>query len=146
MEKVEFMNMCMIQDGSKVLVINRQAKAWPGIAFPGGHVEYGESFSTAVIREIKEETGLNIKHPQLCGINNWLENDVRYVVLFYRTKEFEGELQSSDEGEVWWEELDNLPNLNLSLDMVDMIKVFIDDSISEFHYRQEDGRWIYDLM
>lgn len=146
MEKVEFMNMCMIQDGSKVLVMNRQANDWPGITFPGGHVEYGESFSTAVIREIKEETGLNIKHPQLCGIKDWLENDVRYVVLFYRTKEFEGALQSSDEGEVWWEELDNLPNLNLSLDMVDMIKVFTEDSISEFHYHQEDGRWIYDLM
>lgn len=80
MEKVEFTNMCMIQDGSRVLIIDRQAKDWPGITFPGGHVEYGESFSDGVIREIKEETGLNIRYPQLCGIKDWTQNEVRYVV------------------------------------------------------------------
>ena len=62
-EKVEFINMCMIQDGRKVLVIDRKAEDWPGITFPDGHVEYGESFIDAVIREVKEETGLNIRFP-----------------------------------------------------------------------------------
>lgn len=145
MEKVEFTNMCMIQDGSKVLVINRKAKDWPGITFPGGHVEYGESFVDAIIREIKEETGLTIRHPQLCGIKDWIEGDVRYVVLFYKTTKFEGELQSSDEGEVSWEKLDNLPNLNLSIDMLYMLKVFLDENLSEFHYRLKEDNWIYDL-
>ena len=41
------------------------------------------------------------------------------MVLFYKTSYYQGELQSSDEGEVWWEEIDNLPNLSLSLDMND---------------------------
>jgi 8-oxo-dGTP diphosphatase len=67
------------------------------------------------------------------------------VVFFYKTNRFEGGLQSSQEGEVWWEELDNLPNLNLSIDMEDMIKVFTDENLSEFFYRQEGDRWIYDL-
>lgn len=40
------------------------------------------------------------------------------------TNQFEGELISSEEGEVWWEKLSNLPNLNLSLDMHDMVRVF----------------------
>ncbi|MBR7927423.1 8-oxo-dGTP diphosphatase [Aerococcaceae bacterium zg-ZUI334] len=144
-EKVEFTNMCMVQSGSKVLVIDRKAKDWPGITFPGGHVEYGESFSESVVREIKEETGLTIKCPQLCGIKDWLEDNIRYVVLFYKTAYFEGELQSSDEGDVWWEELENLPNLNLSLDMLDMIRVFTEENLSEFYYRLDGDNWVYDL-
>lgn len=144
-EKVEFTNMCMVCDGERVVVIDRQKEDWPGITFPGGHVELGESFTDAVIREIHEETGLKISSLQLCGIKDWYENDCRYVVLFYKTTHFEGELVSSEEGKVWWEEIDNLPNLNLSLDMKDMLRVFTEDDLSEFFYYQKDGKWLYDL-
>ena len=144
-ETVEFTNMCMVCDDNKVVVIDRQKKDWAAITFPGGHVELGESFTDAVIREIQEETGLKISSPQLCGIKDWYENGCRYVVLFYKTTHFEGELVSSEEGKVWWEEIDNLPNLNLSLDMKDMLRVFTEDDLSEFFYYQKDGKWLYDL-
>lgn len=144
-EKVEFSNMCMIQNGNKVLVIDRKADDWPGITFPGGHVEFGESFTDSVIREVKEETGLRISSPQLCGIKDWTEENIRYVVLFYKTSQFDGELHSSDEGEVSWEEIDNLPNLRLSLDMMDMLRIFTDDNLSEFFYHLDGDKWIYDL-
>ena len=144
-EKVEFTNMCMICDGSKVVVIDRKKKDWPGVTFPGGHVEQGESFTDAVIREVKEETGLTIYSPQLCGIKDWYENECRYVVLLYKTSHFSGSLISSSEGKVWWEELANLSNLNLSLDMNDMIRVFTEDDLSEFFYYLENDQWVYDL-
>ena len=38
-EKVEFTNMCMVCNGSKIVVIDRQKKDWAGVTFPGGHVE-----------------------------------------------------------------------------------------------------------
>ena len=144
-EKVEFTNMCMICDGSKVVVIDRKKKDWPGVTFPGGHVEQDESFTDAVIREVKEETGLTICSPQLCGIKDWYENECRYVVLLYKTSHFSGSLISSSEGKVWWEELANLSNLNLSLDMNDMIRVFTEDDLSEFFYYLENDQWVYDL-
>lgn len=144
-EKVEFMNMCMVYNGNQVVVIDRQKKDWAGVTFPGGHVELGESFTDAVIREIHEETGLKISSPQLCGIKDWYENDCRYVVLFYKTSNFEGELVSSEEGEVWWEDIDNLSNLNLSLDMNDMLRVFMEDKLSEFYYYKKSGKWQYEL-
>ncbi len=46
-ETVELTNMCLLREGDKVLVEDRQKKEWPGITFPGGHVEPGESFHQA---------------------------------------------------------------------------------------------------
>ena len=57
----------------------------------------------------------------------------------------EGNLLSSSEGEVWWEDIETLPNLNLSLDMNDMLRVFTEDDLSEFFYYQKDNKWVYDL-
>ena len=146
-ETVEFVNMCMIYDGEKVLVQERVKSDWPGIAFPGGHVERGESFTEAVIREVKEETGLTISKPQLCGIKDWYDDkDFRYVVLLYKTKHYSGVLQSSDEGKVWWEDFDNLSRLKLATnDMSDMLRVFLEDDLSEFFYYKDGENWLYDL-
>ena len=58
-EKTILTNMCMVYDDQgNVLVEDRSKPEWPGITFPGGHVEHGESFVASVIREVKEETGL----------------------------------------------------------------------------------------
>lgn len=61
------------------------------------------------------------------------------------TNQFEGELISSEEGEVWWEKLSNLPNLNLSLDMNDMVRVFLEEDLSEFYYYKDGESWNYVL-
>ncbi len=103
MENVILTNMCMICDGKgRVLVQNRVNPNWPGITFPGGHIEYGESIVDSVIREVKEETGLTVSNLKLCGIEDWMrDSGERYIVFFYKTETFTGELESSREGEVF---------------------------------------------
>ena len=144
-ETVVFTNMCMIYDEHRVVVIERKKADWPGVTFPGGHVTSGESFADAVIREVKEETGLTITEPQLCGVKDWVENNQRHVVFFYKTCCYEGQLRSSREGRVWWESIHQLPQLPLSLDMEDMLRVFMEDHLSEFFYYQVGDEWRYDL-
>ena len=100
-EEVVLMNMCMIYNDSEVLVQEKVDDDYSGITFPGGHVEKGESFTDAVVREVLEETGLKISAPQLCGIKDWInDNGTRHVVLLYKTYQFNGEIKSSDEGKV----------------------------------------------
>ena len=38
-ESVELTNMCMIQNGTKILVEDRKNKTWAGVTFPGGHID-----------------------------------------------------------------------------------------------------------
>lgn len=147
-ERAEIVNMCMVYNGDLVLVQDKVHDEWGGITFPGGHVERNESFSDAVIREVFEETGFTVASPQLCGIKDWVNDDgSRYIVLFYKTDKFSGTLKSSEEGEVFWIKLEELMSMDdrLALDMKDMIKVFLDDTLSEFYYYQEDGEWKYKL-
>lgn len=145
-EMVTITNMCMVYDGNKVLVQDRLDRNWSGVAFPGGHVEKGESFVDAVIREVLEETGLTITSPRLCGTKDWTNEDgSRYIVLFYKTDQFKGQLRSSEEGEVFWANLEDLSKMNLAVDMEDMLKVFLDENLSEFHYFIQDGQWRYAL-
>ncbi len=77
-ESVTLTNMCMITDGrGRVLVQNKVSKSWGGICFPGGHVEKNESFSESVIREVREETGLTVSSPILCGLKQFCSADNR---------------------------------------------------------------------
>jgi len=142
-ETVKLTNMCMVYDGDKVLIQNKvDDESWNGITFPRGHVEKGEPFTDAVIREVFEETGLTISSPQLCGIKDWIQDDgSRYMVLLYKTNKFTGKLKSSEEGEVYWVDLNELSQMKLDNDMNDLVKVFLDDNLSEFRYYKENDEW-----
>ncbi len=71
-EKVCFMNMCMIQDDKgNVLALDKVNDSYTGTTFPGGHVEQNEIFQKSMIREVWEETGLTIETPKLCGLYHW---------------------------------------------------------------------------
>ncbi len=96
-ERCELTNLCMITDAeNRILVQDRTDPSWPGICFPGGHVEPGESFVASVIREVQEETGLTIQNPILCGVKQFPREDgARYVVLRFRATRFTGTLTSS---------------------------------------------------
>lgn len=146
-EKAIFTNLCMVYDDEKILVQNRKDPDWPGLCFPGGHVEPGESFVESVIREVREETGLTIESPKLCGTKQFeTDSGERYVVFFYKTNRFSGQLQSSDEGEVFWICKNDLPNYTLCMDFESMIEVFESDALSEFYYYKENGDWKLKLL
>ena len=141
MERVELTNMCMVVDGSRVLVQRRPPPKWPGVAFPGGHVEEGEPCTDAVIREVLEETGLRIEYPRLVGVKDWIHLNRRYMVLCYRAERFSGSLRPSPEGEVFWAEWNELPGMDLADGMEETLRLFRDENTSEMWYDVRGDDW-----
>ena len=140
-ERAVFTNMCMVSRGDEVLVQRRSDRNWPGIVFPGGHAEPGEAFVESVIREVREETGLTIERPELCGVKQFEDDDgARYVVFLYRTDRFSGELTSSSEGEVFWVKRDEVASLPLASGVAPMLPVFFGDFPRELIWR--DGGFL----
>ena len=139
MEEVELTNMCMVCDGKgNVLVQNKKGdRTWHGWNFPGGHVEQGEFVTPSVVREIREETGLMIENPKLCGIKEFHkeQDGKRFIVFLYVASRFSGELRSSDEGDVFWYPLSELKRSKKLADgFSEMLPVFTSEEISEVFY------------
>ena len=110
-ENVELTVLCLVTDGDRLLLQNRVKDDWQGYTLPGGHVEPGESFVDAVIREMKEETGLTVLRPRLVGVKQFPIPEGRYVVLLFRATGFKGALRSSEEGAMEWVPRDRLSRI-----------------------------------
>ncbi|MDY6207436.1 MAG: 8-oxo-dGTP diphosphatase [Oscillospiraceae bacterium] len=112
-ENVELTVLCLIHKDEEYLLQNRIKNDWKGYTLPGGHIELGESIVDAVVREMKEETGLTIFNPHLCGVKQFPIENGRYIVFLFETNQFEGELRSSDEGKMYWVKKSELPTIIL---------------------------------
>ncbi len=138
-ENVELTVLCLIHKKDLYLLQNRKKDDWKGFTLPGGHVENGESIVDAVIREMKEETGLTILSPKLCGVKQFPIDGGRYIVFLFRADNFNGEVISSDEGEMHWVSKENLSKVNLVDDFAELLQVMLDDNLNEFQYVFENN-------
>jgi mutator protein MutT len=79
----------LVEDERGRILIGKR-NVWPkGMwIFPGGGVNFGEKADDAVVREIKEETGLEIKKPELFTVYEMIvpKNDVHRVIFYFKAK------------------------------------------------------------
>ncbi|MEG0327663.1 MAG: 8-oxo-dGTP diphosphatase [Erysipelothrix sp.] len=146
-EVVTLTNMCMVEDGDKILVLEKKGNfqsEYVGLTFPGGHIEREESLVDSTIREVKEETGLDIVNVVLCGVKQFPTEIGRYIVFFFKTDSYSGDLKSSAEGDVFWINKSELKDYKLSVDFEEMLEIFTGKK-SEFYYYLEDNEWKHDI-
>ena len=137
-EEVELTNMCMVKTNDpepRYLVIDRKEEHWPGIVFPGGHVEREEPVTKSIIREVLEETGISIINPSICGLKQFKNAEGRrYIVFLFYASEFKGDIQSSSEGEAKWMTMKEIEASKTVNGFYEMLRVFEDKNLNELYY------------
>jgi ADP-ribose pyrophosphatase len=126
--KIILTNMCMLYNSNgMILVQNRIKNDWPGINFPGGHVEYDESLEESCIREMKEETGLTINKLMFVGVYEWniLKDKTRHLAILYKSNDFTGTLKSSNEGEMFWINLNDISKYKQAVDFDKILNMML---------------------
>ncbi len=111
----------IIKDG-KILLIRRKNEPFKGKwALPGGFVEYGEKVEDAVIREVKEETGLLTKIKGIFGIYSDPDRDPRghTVTIVFLLDIIAGKLNAEDDADsVKFFNLNKLPDLSFDHEII----------------------------
>ena len=83
---------------------------WMGV---GGHLEEGETKEQALIREVREETGLKVLSYLYCGELLFINDDYEEIIYLYQVNSFSGELIDCDEGTLKWIDIDKVMSLNM---------------------------------
>ncbi|MCE7991194.1 MAG: NUDIX domain-containing protein [Roseivirga sp.] len=103
------------KDG-KILIGKRKGSHAPFYSIPGGHLETGESFEEAAVKEVLEETGLEIFSPRVICVTNNLDTykteGKHYISVALVTDEFNGSpvVLEPDKCEGWaWVDPRDLP-------------------------------------
>ena len=84
----------------RVLLVRDDDKGW---SVPGGRLEPDERLVDACVRELREETGLEVRVARLAEVFERIESDMHYVILDYLVEVVGGTLQAGDDAlEVGW--------------------------------------------
>ncbi|MFN7991458.1 MAG: NUDIX hydrolase [Candidatus Micrarchaeia archaeon] len=103
----------LIEDG-RILLIKRASEPFKGEwAVPGGRIEDDETAEQCLVREMKEETGLDVVPLKMTGLYSDPERDPRLVIAAaYLVRRVGGVLKAGDDaGEARWVDLEKLPRL-----------------------------------
>ena len=112
----------VILENGEILLIKRKGEPFKGKwALPGGFVEYNEKVEDAVIREIREETGVNAEIKELVGVYSDPKRDPRghTVSIVFLLDIISGEIKCGDDAcNAKFFNLKKLPDLSFDHDII----------------------------
>jgi ADP-ribose pyrophosphatase YjhB (NUDIX family) len=104
----------------RVLLVRDDDRGW---SVPGGRVEAGERLVDACVRELREETGLEVRVAGLCEVFERIEPDLHYVILDYLVEVVGGSLQAGDDAlEVGWFSFAEVARLRTTAGLLEVLE------------------------
>lgn len=103
--------LCYPVEDDRVLLIEKKRGVGEGFYNgPGGKVEPGETPREAVVREVREETGLRVRDPEKLGeLEFFFDDDPFMFVHVFRATDFSGRPEESPEARPEWFEIEAVP-------------------------------------
>ena len=117
----------VIEKDGKILLVKRNHEPFNGCwALPGGHIDFGETAEHAVIREVKEETGLNFT-PKFLGYRDEIYKDINWhgeVLLFYGKTQGKEKIDGKEIIDIKWFDTEEAKNMELAFEHEKSLQLF----------------------
>lgn len=100
------------KEGKYLLVQEAKKKCYEKWNFPAGHLDFNESLKQGAIREIKEETGCDVKLDGVCYVANRILGDDLFVMIVFNAKLINENIEFDKEEilDVKWFDYDEIVN------------------------------------
>ncbi|TDT60943.1 NUDIX domain-containing protein [Fonticella tunisiensis] len=107
---------CYIVKYGKTLMLDRVKEPFSGyLVAPGGKKENNEDILSCIKREMYEETGIDIKEPELKVVTTEIGPDnYNWILYIFICDKFTGEVKESNEGKLVWVDIDRLDEERLN--------------------------------
>jgi 8-oxo-dGTP diphosphatase len=119
----------MFDENKNIFLVKSTYQRFHPWGLPGGSLEYGEHPEAAVVREVWEETGLNICIEKLLLVNSWLPDRVGF---YYLCRIVDGTFHPTDEvSEFAYFSPEDLPDVrSLDIDMLKRLHQMVENELA----------------
>ncbi len=119
----------LIVDDGRIVLITRAIYPFKGkLCLPGGMVEHEETVENAAVREVKEETGLDVKIKEILGVYSDKSREPRFhaMTVAFITEHIGGKMNGSYEGESKWYDLKEIDFDEMGFDHGKIVKDYLE--------------------